>query len=108
MFEQDFRFCLIEVHIVEYEHGSEAALRRFLDWYDGRSASRPSGSKVAIDPNAFPKAFARFQELMVAKSGHRFTDFHEGLAAVWESYKPRLRDEALELLSIATGIACLN
>jgi len=81
------------------EVDSETALRRFLDWYDGRSASRPSGSKVAIDPNAFRESFARFQELMVAKSGHRFTDFHEGLAAVWESYKPRLRDEALELLA---------
>ena len=81
------------------EVDNEAALRRFLDWYDGRPASWPSGSQVAVDPKAFREAFARFQQLMVAKSGHRFTDFHEGLAAVWESYKPRLRDKALELLA---------
>jgi len=52
-----------------------------------------------VDPVAFREAFARFQHLMVAKSGHPFTNFHEGLAAVWESYKPRLRDKALELLA---------
>jgi hypothetical protein len=49
--------------------------------------------------NAFSEAFSRFQQLIVAKSGHRFTNFHEGLAAVWESYKPRLRGKALELLA---------
>jgi hypothetical protein len=81
------------------EVDGEAALRRFLDWYDGRPAHRSSGGTVAIDPKAFREAFARFQQLMVAKSGHRFTGFHEGLAAVWESYKPRLREKALELLA---------
>ncbi|OWK20246.1 hypothetical protein AJ88_32025 [Mesorhizobium amorphae CCBAU 01583] len=40
----------------------------------------------------------RFQGLITAKSGHPFTGFQEGLAAVWESYKPRLRDYALGLL----------
>ncbi len=47
---------------------------------------------------AFREAFARFQGLITAKSGHPFTDFHEGLAAVWEDYKPRLREYALGLL----------
>jgi hypothetical protein len=35
---------------------------------------------------------------MNARSGHPFTSFSEGLAAVWESYKPRLREHALRLL----------
>jgi hypothetical protein len=39
---------------------------------------------------------------MTAKSGHPFRTFEEGLAAVWESYKPRLRDHALTLLGAQT------
>lgn len=53
-------------------------------------------SAIAIRPQDFVAAFARFQQLT---TGHSFTNFHEGRAAVWESYKPRLRDRALELLS---------
>lgn len=52
----------------------------------------------AINSEAFQTAFDRFQELIAEKSGHPFTNFHEGMAAVWESYKPRLRDNALGLL----------
>lgn len=51
-----------------------------------------------IDLKTFKEALARFNDLVKAKSGHAFTGFHEGLAAVWESYKPRLRDYALGLL----------
>lgn len=47
---------------------------------------------------SFGKAFDRFQELIIEKSGHPFTTFDEGLIAVWEDYKPRLRDRALSLL----------
>ena len=50
------------------------------------------------DPQDFQTAFDRFQELVTTKSEHPFTAFHEGLAAVWENYKPRLRERALGLL----------
>ena len=55
-------------------------------------------SAAAIDQKQFQASFARFQELVLAKSGHAFVGFHEGLAAAWESYKPRLRDHARKLL----------
>ena len=48
--------------------------------------------------DAFLEAFSRFQALVTARSGHPFTGFDEGLGAVWESYKPRLREHALSLL----------
>ena len=51
-----------------------------------------------IDGVAFRGAFDRFRELVMARSGHPFRSFDEGLAAVWESYKPRLRDHALRIL----------
>ena len=47
----------------------------------------------------FDAAFARFQELVTAKSGKPFSSFDDGMAAVWESYKPRLREHALSKLS---------
>lgn len=76
-----------------------AALNRFLDWYAGeRNAATAMHAFASIDSHAFGEAFARFQELITAKSGHAFAGFDEGLAAVWESYKPRLRDHALQLL----------
>ncbi len=59
---------------------------------------RVAAPAAGIDPRAFREAFARFQRLITAKSGHPFTNFNEGLAATWESYKPRLREYALELL----------
>lgn len=79
------------------EVDSGGALNRFIDWYAGSTTVGVS-TVAAIDPREFREAFARFQRLITAKSGHAFTNFHEGLAAVWESYKPRLRDHALELL----------
>ena len=55
-------------------------------------------SAIVPATHAFHEAFARFQALITARSGHPFTNFHEGLAAAGESYKPRLRDYALQLL----------
>ncbi len=55
-------------------------------------------SEAGVDHDAFRGAFDRFSELVEARSGHPFRSFDEGLAAVWESYKPRLRDHALGLL----------
>lgn len=77
------------------------ALHRFLDWYAGSVATPSTTSAAArIDAPTFRKAFARFQGLITARAGHPFTNFHEGLAAAWESYKPRLREYALELLRV--------
>jgi hypothetical protein len=61
---------------------------------------QPSSRPLApfMTREAFQQVFSHFQELMLAQSGRRFTNFHEGLAAVWESYKPRLRDRAVDLL----------
>jgi hypothetical protein len=55
-------------------------------------------SAATVNPQAFREAFERFQELITARSGHPFTSFHEGMVAVWESYKPPLREYALGLL----------
>jgi hypothetical protein len=55
---------------------------------------------MAIDTKSFLLAFSRFAKLVEAHDrGHKFTNFREGLAAVWEGYKPRLRDHALGLLA---------
>lgn len=79
------------------EVDSPNALNRFLDWYAGPTApTAPAAAR--IDPRTFREAFAHFQVLITAKSGYAFTSFEEGLAAVWESYKPRLREQALRLL----------
>jgi hypothetical protein len=83
------------------EIDGEPALRRFLDWHEGpgKSTPRATSVKIGIDPRALRDSFSRFQELIAAKDkGHAFTNFHEGLAAVWESYKPRLREHALGIL----------
>jgi hypothetical protein len=75
------------------------ALHRFLDWYAGSMAApRAAATAAGIDPRAFLEAFSRFQGLISARSGHPFASFDEGLAAVWESYKPRVRERALSLL----------
>ncbi len=78
-----------------------AALQRFLDWYEGGAAlAAISGPSLRHDD--FKAVFARFQSLVTARSGHRFETFEDGLAATWESYKPRLRDHALALLRADT------
>lgn len=50
----------------------------------------------------FADSYSQFQDLVTQKSGEPFTRFDEGLIAVWESYKPRVRDYALELLAADT------
>jgi hypothetical protein len=84
------------------EVDSEAALHQFFDWYAGSGTTpRAPTISASVDPRAFRDTFARFQGLIAAKDkGHAFTNFHEGLAAVWESYKPRLRDHALRILGV--------
>lgn len=87
------------------EIDGEPALHRFIDWYDaaGLVASRTSVARPRLDPHTFLDAFARFQQLIAANDkGHAFTNFHEGVAGVWEGYKPRLRDRALSNLAAAT------
>ena len=54
---------------------------------------------AGIDGGDFRDAFDRFRALVEGRSGFAFRDFDEGLAAAWESYKPRLRDHALGLLN---------
>jgi hypothetical protein len=81
------------------EIDSEASLQRFLDWYSGATADQES-SDHALKPTNFHDAFARFQRLIAANDkGHAFTNFDEGVAAVWEGYKPRLRKQALSILA---------
>src|SRR5437773_8876530 len=61
---------------------------------------------MSLDPNRFRIAFDRFGKLVAAyDKGHAFTNFREGLAAVWESYKPRLRDHACDLLAAESWLA---
>jgi hypothetical protein len=64
------------------------------------SNSGNAGEATEVDPIAFRESFVRFQALIKARSGHPFINFQEGMASTWESYKPRLREYALELLCI--------
>lgn len=55
--------------------------------------------EAAGQPLKFDQAYLRFQQLIAANDkGHPFTNFEEGIAAVMEGYKPRLRARALTLL----------
>ena len=52
-----------------------------------------------LDPDRFDEQFQRFKSLVPRHNkGHPFTNFHEGVVAVWEGYKPHLRDRALGIL----------
>lgn len=53
---------------------------------------------LAFDPSSFQRSHERFLKLVEIYSGHPFAGFHEGLLAVWENYKPKLRDMALSNL----------
>lgn len=78
------------------EVDNRAALQRFLDWYDG--GAKPGVDRTdPLDGIDFSAAFARFQDLL-SRYGQPFTRFDEGPIAAWESYKPRVRDVALERL----------
>lgn len=55
---------------------------------------------MPLDLTVFHDQFARFRRLVAAEGKDQpFTNFQEGAAAVWEGYKTRLRDHALELLA---------
>jgi hypothetical protein len=57
-------------------------------------------SSITIDTVSFHNAFEQFRGLIESyDKGHPFTNFHEGLAAAWEEYKPRLRDRARQILA---------
>ncbi len=62
-----------------------------------RNAFRQTGDEPLL-PIDFASAFARFQSLITAFD-QPFTRFDEGLIAAWESYKPRVRAEALSRLN---------
>ena len=67
--------------------------RRTLEYY-----MRGQGV-IELDRDRFNEQFQRFKNLIpVHNKGHAFTNFHEGVVAVWEGYKPHLRDHALGLL----------
>jgi len=51
------------------------------------------------DFKAFQSAFSEFKSMILEASGYEFTNFNEGRAAVWESYKLRLREYALSILN---------
>ena len=54
---------------------------------------------IELDPDRFNEQFQRFKSLVLRHNkGHAFTNFHEGVVAVWEGYKLHLRDRALDLL----------
>ncbi|WP_206664655.1 hypothetical protein [Dankookia rubra] len=58
---------------------------------------------TVLQSSRFREAFAHFQRLIAANDkGHPFTNFHEGVAATWEDYKPRLRKYALGMLNPGT------
>lgn len=72
---------------LQVEVKTRAALNAFLDWYDSSTSS-----------DQMEAAFREFSDLLDLKSGEGFVSFRQGLPAVWESYKPKLRDHALTLL----------
>ncbi len=54
---------------------------------------------IELDRDRFDEQFQRFKSLVPRHNkGHPFTNFHEGVVAVWEGYKPHLRDRALVIL----------
>lgn len=83
------------------EIDSAPALQRFLDWYEG-GVMTASNATPTLDAGAFKAVFARFQQLLTARSNHPFETFEDGLAASWEGYKPLLRNHALGLLQADT------
>ncbi|MCT4373589.1 hypothetical protein CLG85_026150 [Yangia mangrovi] len=78
------------------EIDSATALQRFLNWYD-RTSNSETNRGFPLDRISFPESFARFQDLLT-RYDRPFTRFEEGLIAAWESYKPRVRELALERL----------
>jgi len=52
----------------------------------------------AVPPDNFEQGYWRFQDLVQRDSGFPFRSFDEGRMAVWENYKPHLREYALSRL----------
>ena len=52
----------------------------------------------AVPPDNFEQGYWRFQDLVERDSGFPFRSFDEGRIAVWENYKPHLREHALSRL----------
>lgn len=69
----------------------ENRVRKYWRMPDRRAPSRESNAY-------FESAYQRFCDLVLEVSGHKFTNFNEGVAKAWEDYKPRLRQHALEIL----------
>ena len=54
---------------------------------------------IKFDPDLFNEQFQKFKRLIAKHSdGRAFTAFNEGVVAVWEGYKPHLRDRARGIL----------
>ena len=88
----DFAGCL-RVYTVG-EDGATA----FTDHGIGSGSGNEMTDLLALD--RFRTQFARFQSLIADNDkGNAFTNFQEGIAGVWEGYKPRLRDHALHILA---------
>ena len=55
---------------------------------------------IELNPDRFNEQFQRFKNLVPRHNkGHAFTNFHEGVVAAWEGYKPHLRNRALDILA---------
>lgn len=61
---------------------------------------------MPLDLDQFATQFERFKALIEYNGqGRPFVSFREGLAAVWESYKPQIREHALGVLDPASWTA---
>src|SRR3954454_1674196 len=58
-------------------------------------------SLMAIPTDVFDAQFVHFCEIIQRASGSEFRSFGEGIAAEWESYKPRLWECARGLMDLA-------
>lgn len=87
---------------LELSGGRADAARRLRDLgFEVTEPSQLQGEAAALRRSAaFQAAWARFGKNVAAlQKGGPFAGFHEGVAAAWEGYKPRLRARALEILA---------
>jgi hypothetical protein len=59
---------------------------------------------MPLSGELFDPQFEHFRETVRRASGSAFRSFHDGLAAQWEGYKPRLRERALTILNIESWL----
>ncbi len=58
---------------------------------------------MRVSPLVFDREFSRFKaQIRENSEGQEFTSFQEGLASDWESYKERVRNEAIRRLQLPT------